>query len=84
MAIRYRRFAQDEPACQFLVFESAPSFSGALQGKGMALVELADGRVFFFRTSLAAMRDGPEAGNLFEDTARESPMIVMARYFFTK
>lgn len=67
VAIRYRRFAQDESACQLLVFECAPSFSGALQGKGMALVELADGRVFFFRTSLAAMRDGPEVGNLFDE-----------------
>lgn len=67
VTIRYRRFAQDEPARQLLVFECATSFSGALQGKGMALVELADGRVFFFRTSLAAMRDGPEAGNLFEE-----------------
>ena len=67
VAIRYRRFAQDEPARQLLVFECAPSFSGASQGKGMALVELADGRVFFFHTSLAAMRDGPEVGNLFEE-----------------
>lgn len=67
VVIRYRRFAQDEPARQLLVFECASSFSGARTGKGMALVELADGRVFFFRTSLAVMRNGTEIESLLEE-----------------
>ncbi|MCR4297895.1 MAG: hypothetical protein NUV75_03945, partial [Gallionella sp.] len=58
--IGYRYFEQGVLTRQLLIFESAPSFSSASQGKGTALVELVDGRVFFFRTSLAAMRDDTE------------------------
>lgn len=68
--IRYQYDAQDEFTRQFLIFESAPSFSNPSQGKGTALVELADGRLFFFRTSLGAMKDGVESSSLVHELCR--------------
>lgn len=66
----YRYFEQGVLTRQLLIFESAPSFSSASQGKGTALVELVDGRVFFFRTSLAVMRDDTEMIALINELHR--------------
>lgn len=68
--IGYRCFAQGVLTRQLLIFESAPSFSNAFQGKGTALVELVDGRIFFFRTSLAVMRDDPAMSALINELHR--------------
>ncbi|MDO8412951.1 MAG: hypothetical protein Q7S51_04075, partial [Gallionellaceae bacterium] len=68
--IRYRYIVQGEMTRQFLIFESAPSFLSASKGKGTALVELLDGRLFFFRTSLAVLQDDPELIALIDELRR--------------
>lgn len=56
--IRYMQFQQNELARQVLIFENHPSKNATSRGRGTGLVELIDGRVFFFRTSLEAIKDG--------------------------
>lgn len=68
--IRHRYIVQGEMTRQFLVFESSPSCLNASKGKGIALVELLDGRIFFFRTSLAVLKDGPEMIALIDELRR--------------
>ena len=68
--IRSRCIVQGEMTRQFLIFESAPSFLNASKGKGTALVELLDGRLFFFRTSLAVLKDDPELIALIDELRR--------------
>jgi len=57
-AITYISSQPGVSARQILIFENAPSLNKATMGKGIALVELANGRVFFFRTSMAVMEAG--------------------------
>ena len=68
--IRYQYIVQGEMTRQFLIFESTPSFLNASKGKGTALVELLDGRLFFFRTSLAVLQDDPELIALIDELRR--------------
>ena len=65
--IRYRCIARGEMARQFLIFESTPSYLKSSKGKGTALVELIDGRIFFFHTSLAVLKDDPEIIALIDE-----------------
>ncbi|MFA6920273.1 MAG: PcfJ domain-containing protein [Gallionella sp.] len=66
------RFDQCPPfkfksARQLLIFENARSFSIASQRKGIVLVELVDGRVFFLRTSLAVITDDLALSSLLDE-----------------
>ncbi len=74
--ITHRRFSPVRLARQILVFECAPSFFHPLHGKGIALVELADGRAFFFSTSFAVLRDDQELANLVYKISRLPPWIA--------
>ncbi len=74
--ITHRRFSPVRLARQLLVFECAPSFFHPLHGKGIVLVELADGRAFFFRTSFAVLRDDQELANLVYKISRLPPWIA--------
>lgn len=68
--IRHRTFSAGNVARQCLIFESNPSMTKASRGFGIALVELSDGRLFFFRTSLEVMKDGSELDFLLDELNR--------------
>jgi len=66
-AITYISSQPGVAARQILIFENAPSLNKTTMGKGLALVELANGRVFFFRTSMAVMEAGESLGYLLNE-----------------
>lgn len=68
--IRYSRFQQNELARQVLIFESSPSTNATSRGRGTGLLELIDGRVFFFRTSLEAMKNGDPMHTLLSELSQ--------------
>lgn len=64
-------------ARQLLIFECAALLPKNSQGRGVALVELADGRLFFFRSSIGAMKGSQEIGCLVDELSR-LPMWIAA------
>lgn len=61
---------------QCLIFECAPSISNARTGRGIALVELADGRVFFLLTSMAVLEAGEPMDSLVEELSKLPEWII--------
>lgn len=74
--IDFQRPSTFESIRQLLVFENLPSLSARSQGKGMALMELADGRAFFFRTSMAAIKDEMEIVTLADELRKQPEWIT--------
>ena len=70
MLISYQCYLVSAQVRQILILESVPLTSTRFQGKCSVLLELADGRVFFFRTSLTSIRNTQEASFLFEELSR--------------
>ncbi len=52
-----KTFSVGDQAKQILVFENVPQNSISIRGLGTALIELADGRLFYFRTSLSVLKN---------------------------
>lgn len=75
--IRYQSLEQAGLARQLLIFECAALLPKNSQGRGVALVELADGRLFFFRSSIWAMKGSQEIGCLVDELSR-LPMWIAA------
>lgn len=69
-AIKHRTLPEGNVTRQWLIFESNPSMTKASRGNGISLVELSDGRVFFFRTSLEVMKEGSEFDSLLGELAK--------------
>lgn len=69
-SVRYRSFPNGGLVRQALIFESAPSISKSSLGKRIALVELCDGRAYFFRTGMAVLEDLEGEGLLVEELIR--------------
>lgn len=69
-AISYQSNPQLALANQTLIFENAPSINKEMMGKGIALVELADGRIFYFQSSMAVMMAGGPLDSLLMELTR--------------
>jgi len=68
--IKFKTFQSGSLINQVLIFENAPSINKAAQGKGTALVNLSDGRLYFFRTSMAMLEDLREEDQLIDELLR--------------
>jgi hypothetical protein len=69
-AISYQTGPREALARQILIFENAPSINKSSPGKAYMLVELADGRVFFFSTSMAVLGAGESQDTLLNELTR--------------